>query len=114
MLTLASIEKCYARTSRKVFYRLLCHDSYDNKNWLCGNPTKIVNCSEYVLEKALGGNINTDVANGVLGKNVYVMYNESGYTSFIRFYDPDDKKVVNGNDSAYSSGVALTEQEYSY
>lgn len=101
MLKLISIEKCKAHTTGKPFFRLLCSDTYDNKNWLCGSPTKIVNCSEYVLEKALGGRITQQGANEQVGKCVYVMYNENGYTSFIRFYDEDDQR--SGNNSGYSA-----------
>lgn len=79
-----------------MWYELLCVDDYVSKNLLCGNPTKTLRVSAYVLNKALGGDDNSDmiqpaIAEKMVGKVVYHMYNEKGYVSYIRFYEPDDK-----------------------
>lgn len=121
MLKLISIESCKARSTGKPFFRLLCSDTYDNKNWLCGSPTKIVNCSEYVLEKALGGRITTQAANAQVGKSVYVMFNENGYTSYIRFYDENEQRNTSSGGYApvlppepTASSATGTDDDFSY
>lgn len=97
-----------------VWYELLCGDDYVAKNLMCGQPSKIVRCSEYVLNKALGGDpqhidITPEKCEAMVGKNVYVMYNEQGYTCFIRFYDEGEKQ--GGNNSSSSGKAAANASE---
>lgn len=100
MLTLVNI---YRNTFKKqdgtlsTWYDLLCSDDYVAKNHLCGSPSKTVRVSEYVLNKALGGDdqsnmIQPAICEGMVGKSVYTMYNDHGYLSYLRFFDPDEKK----------------------
>ena len=79
-----------------MWYELLCFDDYVSKNLLCGNPSKTLRVSAYVLNKALGGDQNSDmiqpaIAEQMVGKAVYHMFNEKGYVSYIRFFDPEEK-----------------------
>lgn len=80
------------------WYELLCSDDYQSKNLLCGNPSKTLRVSAYVLNKALGGDaesnmIQPSICENMVGKAVYSMFNEKGYVCYIRFYDPDEQKT---------------------
>lgn len=100
MLTLVNIYRTdYKKADGTIshWYDLLCSDDYVSKNHLCGSPSKTVRVSEYVLNKALGGDsasnmIQPAICETMVGKAVYVMYNEKGFVGFIRFYDPDEKQ----------------------
>ena len=64
-----------------------------------------VRVSEYVLNKALGGDsasnmIQPAICETMVGKAVYVMYNEKGFVGFVRFYDPDEKQGSSSKGSA--------------
>ena len=99
MLSLLNIYKApfkKADGTTSMWYELLCADDYVSKNLLCGSPSKTLRVSGYVLNKALGGDDNSDmiqpaICEGKVGKAVYVLYNEKGYINFIKFYDPDEK-----------------------
>lgn len=99
MLNLLNIYKApfkKADGTTSMWYELLCSDSYVSKNCLCGSPSKTLRVSAYVLNKALGGDDNSDmiqpaIAESKVGKAVYVLFNEKGYINFIKFYDPDEK-----------------------
>ena len=80
------------------WYELLCSDDYQSKNLLCGNPSKTLRVSAYVLNKALGGDAESNmiqpaICENMVGKAVYCMFNEKGYVCYIRFYDPDEPKT---------------------
>ena len=100
MLTLVNIYRTdYKKADDTIshWYDLLCSDDYVSKNHLCVSPSKTVRVSEYVLNKALGGdsasNMNQPaICETIVGKAVYVMYNEKGFVGFVRFYDPDEKQ----------------------
>lgn len=108
MLTLVNIYRTdYKKTDGTIshWYDLLCSDDYVSKNHLCGSPSKTVRVSEYVLNKALGGDsasnmIQPAICETMVGKAVYVMYNEKGFVGFVRFYDPDEKHVSSSKGSA--------------
>lgn len=79
------------------WYELLCSDDYQSKELLCGNPSRTLRVSAYVLNKALGGDAESNmiqpaICENMVGKAVYHMFNEKGYVCYIRFYDPDEKK----------------------
>lgn len=114
MLILNSIERCISRKSGKPYYKLYCADSYDHGRWACGSPMKVVDCSEKVLDKAFEGNIDVNAPFAV-GKSVYVMYNEYGYCSFIKFYDENDKQQTTTAASMYSEPAATgTDGDYPF
>jgi len=113
MLILNAIEKCVSRKSGKTFYKLYCTDDYDNGNWQCGSPMKVVDCSEKVLDKALDGKIAVNAPFAV-GKVCYVMYNEYGYTSFIKFFDPDEKKQTEKSAQPYNTVSPPVETDYPF
>lgn len=100
MLTLVNIYRTdYKKADDTIshWYDLLCSDDYVSKNHLCVSPSKTVRVSEYVLNKALGGDsasnmIQPAICETIVGKAVYVMYNEKGFVGFVRFYDPDEKQ----------------------
>jgi len=118
MLTLVNIYRQDFRRSDGTFaywYDLLCSDTYESpKSRLCGSPTKTVRVNEYVLNKALGGDdqsnmIQPVVAERMIGKSVYVMYNDRGYVSYLRFYDPDDKKQASSSEATSASDSSYPE-----
>ncbi len=102
MLTLVNIYRVTLRKKDGTYsewYDLLCSDDYVSKDHLCGSASKTLRVSKYVLNKALGGDDNSDmvqpaICEGMVGKAVYNMFNERGYVSYIKFYDPDEKKVA--------------------
>lgn len=115
MFTLMAVQKSIAK-SGNTFYKLLCSDTYESRDHMAGTPFKIVACSEYVINKALGNdpsyiNITKEALQRVIGKNVYVMYNEQGYTAFIRFYDDDEKKRNNASAPQYAPSYTVEEAE---
>lgn len=123
MLTLINIQACERKKpdgTLSKWFELLCSDDYDNGHFLAGSPTKIVRCSEYVLNKALGGDqtvnmIKPESCNVQVGQAVYVMYNERGYVCYIRFYDPAEKSRSGYNSApapASVSAPASTPEEY--
>lgn len=92
MLVLMSIERCRARNSGNVFYKLYCSDDYNHGGWVAGSPLKVVSVSEKTLGKALNEDIATNAPFNV-GNYVYVMYNEYGYCNYIRFYTEADRRA---------------------
>lgn len=100
MLTLVNIYRVLFRKKDGTYsewFDLLCSDDYVSKDHLCGSASKTLRVSRYVLNKALDGDDNSDmiqsaICEGMVGKAVYNIFNERGYVSYIKFYDPDEKK----------------------
>lgn len=119
MLTLINIQACERKKpdgTVSKWFELLCSDDYDNGHFLAGSPTKLVRVSEYVLNKALGGDqtvnmIKPEACNSMVGKAVYTMYNERGYVCYIRFYDPDEKRG-SGNYSVSAPAPVSASADY--
>lgn len=120
MLTLVNIYKATIRKKDGTYsdwYDLLCSDDYISKNHLCGTASKTVRVSKYVLNKALGGDDNSDMIQPAIcetkvGQAVYVMHNEHGYVNFIRFYNPDDKSNSSGASSVPAVAPASSLEDY--
>lgn len=106
MLTLVNIYKVPIKKKDGTYsdwYDLLCSDDYVSKNCLCGSASRTVRVSKYVLNKALGGDDNSDMIQPAIcethiGQAVYVMFNERGYVSYIRFYTPEEKGSASSAD----------------
>lgn len=115
MLTLVNIYRVTLRKKDGTYsewYDLLCSDDYVSKDHLCGSASKTLHVSKYVLNKALGGDDNSDMVQPAIcetkvGKAVYNMFNERGYVSYIRFYDPDEKQ-----NSSATSAPASSPEDY--
>lgn len=114
MLTLVNIYRVTRRKNDATYewYDLLCSDDYVSKDHLCGSASKTLHVSKYVLNKALGGDDNSDMVQPAIcetkvGKAVYNMFNERGYVSYIRFYDPDEKQ-----NSSAASAPASSPEDY--
>lgn len=113
MLTLVNIYRSdFKKADGTIshWYDLLCGDDYVSKNCLCGSPSKTVRVSEYVLNKALGGDassmmIQPAICEQQVGKAVYIMYNERGYVNYVRFYVPDEKQESASSAPAASSDI---------
>ncbi len=105
MLTLVNIYKVEIKKKDGTvsdWYDLLCSDDYVSRNHICGSASKTLRVSRYVLNKALGGDDNSDmiqpaICEAKVGQAVYNMFNERGYVSYIKFYDPDEKKKDSGS-----------------
>ena len=77
MLTLVNIYKVEIKKKDGTvsdWYDLLCSDDYVSRNHICGSASKTK-----------------------VGQAVYNMFNERGYVSYIKFYDPDEKKKDSGS-----------------
>lgn len=114
MLTLLNIYKVTIKKKDGTYsdwYDLLCSDDYTSKSHICGSPSKTVRVSKFVLNKALGGDDNSDmiqpaICESKVGQAVYVMYNERGYVNYLKFYVPDEK---NDNSSPAPSASPVPE-----
>lgn len=100
MLVLMSIERCKARGTGNIFYKLYCSDDYNHGGWVAGSPLKVVAVSEKTLNKALGDDIITN-APFKCGCYVYVMYNEFGYCNYVRFYTEEQRKERQEQQNSY-------------
>lgn len=112
MLTLVNIYRVPIKKKDGTYsdwFDLLCSDSYSAKSRLCGSPSKTLRVSPYVLNKALGGDdssnmIQPAICEKMVGMSVYSMYNERGYISYIKFFDPDDKSDPSAHAPAAGGG----------
>lgn len=103
-----SIERCKARGTGNIFYKLYCSDDYNHGGWLAGSPLKVVSVSEKTLGKALNDDIVTNAPFNV-GNYVYVLYNEYGYCNYVRFYSEADRQNRQQGNNTNAASVPPTE-----